>query len=345
MCDGVRIMKEYIVTGANGYLGYILVQKLVGKGYFPIKIIIRSPKSFDRFKGLPIKAAIGDILDKDFISKQITPGSVIFHLAGVIDIGTVKNKLIYDINVKGCQNIVDACIQNKAEKLIYTSSVSVIKPLKNNKLMKEPTVFEPKILAGHYAKSKAMATQYIIDKSKNEGLNAVVVYPSAIIGPYDYNISNLGQVVLDYINHRLTAYVKGGYNFVDVRDVADGLINCNEKGKSGEGYILTGESISLKQMFLILNEKLNRSKMPTRLPLPFIKIMLPLAELHYLIRRKKPVFSSCSIKILNQNSNFDNTKAKEQLDFKPRSARESLCDMVDWLFKNKANLIKQQYLR
>lgn len=335
-------MKEYIVTGATGFVGHVLVTELVKRGYAPIKILIRSKKSLERFKGLPVTGAIGDILDQDFINKQISQNSVVFHLAGVVNIKSKRNHEVYDININGTKNIVNACIKNKAEKLIYISSTSVISQVKNGSIIKEPKEITYKGLIGHYAKSKAIATNYIFNKCKSENLNAVVVYPSAIIGPEDHCISSLGQVVLDYMNNKLLAYTKGKYNFVDVRDVVAGIISAYQYGKSGEDYILTGESLSIKQMLLILNNILNKEQLPLKLPLWFIKLVLPFAELHYLIRRKIPVFSRTSIRTLNQNSNFSNSKAKEELMFKPRPAKESFKDMIDWFIINKPELIKHK---
>lgn len=339
----MKRLKEYIVTGGSGYLGYVVVRELIARGYSPIKIIVLPDENLDKFKDLEIEIVKGNILDRDFVLNQITPGAVVFHIAGIIDIGSVKNDMIYVVNVNGCRNVVDACIANKAERLIYTSSVHIIDPLEGDKIMTEPIVFESNPLVGDYAKSKAMATKYIMEKTKTGELNAVVLYPSGIIGPYDYNVSNFGQVILDYINRKLTAYIRGGYNFVDVRDVADGVIKGYEKGKSGEGYILSGEWISLKQIFIILNEKLNRRKLPTKLAYWFVRMMIPFAELHYRIRRKKPIFSAYSLYTLNVNSNFDNSKSKEELGFNPRPIKESLFDMVDWMFENKKELIKPKH--
>lgn len=266
---GEDLMREFIVTGSTGYIGNVLVNQLLKKGYSPVKILIRSKKSIDRFSGLNIKYAIGDLNDAEFLSREITPGSIVFHLAGVIDIKSQKSKEIYKTNVDGCKSLVDVCIKNNVEKLIYTSSVSAIIPLKNDQVMAEPNYFDYKKLVGHYAKTKALATEYILEKSRSGLLNAVVTYPSAVIGPYDYNISSLGQVVIDYMNHKLSAITKGKYNFIDVRDVVDGLIKAYELGKSGEDYLLTGHSVSLYEMFKILNNILNRDKMPIKLPLWF----------------------------------------------------------------------------
>lgn len=334
--------KEYIVTGATGYVGYVLVEKLIEKGYQPIKLLVRSQRSVDRFKDFPVTAVIGDLNDYAYLEKEITANSVVFHLAGLIDIGGFKKKEIYNTNVNATIKIAETCVKNNAEKLIYVSSVSAIEPAKNNEPIKEPSSFNPKKVVGDYAKTKAIATEYILNESRNGTLNAVVVYPSAVIGPHDHNISNIGQVVLGYMNNKFPAYTKGKYNFIDVRDVVDGLIKSYEIGKNGEDYVLTGDTVDLKEMFVILNHLLNRKKMPFYVPLPILYIALPFARLYYFLRRQKPIFSRTSLKILNQNSNFDCSKAKKDLNFNPLPVKTSFKDMIDWFYDNKKELLKGQ---
>lgn len=336
-------MKKYIVIGGGGYLGYVVVLELLKRRYHPIVVVVLPGEKVPQLKGLDVLIVYGNILDKKFLEELIVPNSVVFHLAGIVDIGSSKNNLIYEVNVLGAKNVIDTCISNRVEKLTYTSSVHTIVPSKKGQIMTEPTRFEINQLVGDYAKSKAMATTYLLEKTQTENLNGVVVYPSGIIGPYDFHLSHFGQVVMDYINHKLTAYLKGGYNFVDVRDVASGVVNAYEKGRSGEGYLLTGEYITLKQLFQYLNEKLKRYKMPTKIASWLIRIVMPFAELHYRIRKKKPIFSSYSLYTLNINSEFDYQKAKKELGFHPRPIKESIFDMVDWFFDNKKELILPKY--
>lgn len=333
-------MTEYIVTGATGYVGFVLVNKLIEKGYKPIKLLVRSQRSVERFKDYPVKAVIGDLLDDNYLNEHIKKDSVVFHLAGMIDISPFNKKQVYSTNYDATKKIVDTCIKNKAKKLVYISSTSVIPPLKKNKVITEPSIddLNPKKVKGHYAKSKALATNYILTKSQKGLLNATVAYPPAIIGPYDFFLSSIGNVVVSYANNRFPFYIKGQYNFIDVRDVADGLIKCYESGKSGKGYLLTGENKTLKEMFVILNDILNKDKFPKKVPLALVKLVLPFISLYYLIGNKKTTFSSTSLKVLNQNSNFSQENALKDLNFKPMSAYQSFKDMVEWFYEN--NFIK-----
>jgi len=333
---------KYLITGGAGYLGSVVVHELARRGYQPITVLALPNENISNLLDLKIEIVRGDILDYEFLEQLIEKDDVVFHMAGIINISSKSDDLIRKVNVEGCRNIVDVCIKKQVKRLIYTSSVHTILPAEKNENMSEPEAFYPDKLVGEYAQTKAIATDYLLKKARSGALDAVVLYPSGIIGPFDYQISHFGQVVLDYINRKLSAIVKGGYNFVDVRDVADGVISAYENGKSGEGYLLSGEYITVKEIFQTLNEKLGRKKLPYPIALWFLKIVAPLAELHYKIRKKKPIFSSYSLYTLNVNSNFDNTKAKNELNFNPRPVKLSLGDMVDWFIENKSGMIKPE---
>lgn len=328
---------KYIVTGGTGHIGNVLIKeltKIVGK----VTALVLPNEDVSCLNGANVDIVYGDVTDREFIFKLIGKGDVVFHLAGLIDIENAPFSVVEKVNVGGTKNVVDACIENKAKRLVYTSSVHIIEPIEKN-LLVEPTEFDENKVVGNYAKSKTIATRYVFEKAKAKELDAVVVYPSGVIGPYDYKISELGQLVLDYINKKLFAYVKGGYNFVDVRDVVDGIIKAYFKGKSGEGYILSGYYISLKEMFKILNKRLNRDKLPNKIALWFVKSMVPLAKLYYKIRHKKPLFTDYSLYTLNVNANFSNEKAKNELGYITRPIEETLSDTVDWFIENKPELI------
>lgn len=330
--------KKYIITGATGHIGNVLARKLVKQGK-NITALILPNEDLAPIKDLNIKIVYGDVTDRDFILKFIKSDSIVIHLAGIIDIGASQNELIEKVNIHGTKNIVDSCIKNKAKKLIYLSTVHIIDPKKKGDSLTERTEFNNDKIVGMYAKTKLEATKYIFENCKTKKLNATVLYPSGVIGPYDFKISEVGQVILDYINHKLLAYVKGGYNFVDVRDVANAIIKSITKGRSGEGYIISGKAISLKEMLLIINKKLGRKKLPPKIALWFVNAISGLSNLYYKIRNKKPVFSKYSLYTLNSNHNFSYEKAKKELGYKPIDIEKSINDSVDWFINNKPELI------
>ena len=330
------------VTGGTGHIGNVLIKKLLKLGH-TVRALVLPNEDLTPIKDLDIELVTGDITDRDFIFNAIQADEIVFHLAGVIEIAGGRDELVEKVNVQGTINVADACIA-KNVKLIYTSSVHAIEPI-SNVVLSEPTEFDENKVVGVYAKTKAKATKYIFDAVKDKELQAVVVYPSGVIGPCDYKVSELGQVLLDYINGKMAGYIQGGYNFVDVRDVADGIINAATNGRIGEGYNLTGEVVSIKQMFQSINLCLHKNYLPPKVPLWIVKIFTKVSTFHYRRLGKKPILSDYSIYTLNVNSNFSNEKAKTEINFKNRDYKQSLCDALKWFVKNKPELVSSRIIK
>ena len=215
-------------------------------------------------------------------------------------------------------------------KLVYVSSVHAIPEKPQGMVMTEITGFDPDKVIGYYAKTKAEATSYILEAAK-QGLDACVVHPSGIVGPYDYGRSHLTTLVVDYYKGRLTAGIDGGYDFVDVRDVAKGIIAACEKGRQGECYILSNKYFTVSEILTMLHEITGRKKIKSIMPFWFIKATAPLAELYYKIRQQPPLFTPYSIYTLNSNGLFSHRKATSELGYTTRDMKETLSDTVNWL--------------
>lgn len=325
-------MGLHIVIGGTGHLGNVVLKKLVEQGK-RVKALILPGEDLTPIKDLDIELSYGDILDKEFLEKEIIADSYVYHMAGIVDIGSVKRQIMYDVNINGTKNVIDVCEKNKVKRLVYTSSVHVIFEGKDKEVLYEPTVFESDKIVGDYAKTKTIATKYIFERIKEGNLDAVVVYPSGIIGPFDYKISNFGQLIYDYMHSRVLARVDGVYNFVDVRDVSDGVIAAMEKGRKGEGYTLSGDLVTVGEFFSWLEEK-THIKQPPKLKMWFAKLFAKSAELYYKARKRRPLFSKYSLYTLTANCNFSNKKAVDELDFKVRPLQQSTNDAVDWFKEN-----------
>jgi dihydroflavonol-4-reductase len=316
-------MKRCIVTGATGHIGNVLVRELYHNGYDIRAIVLEKD---DATVIEPFCTIVrGNILDRRFLEENVRDADVVFHLAGIVEIGTGKRKTIMKVNVEGTKNVVDACLMNGIPRLVYTSSVHAIPELPQGEIMREIDDFDPLKVHGLYAESKAMATRIVLNV-KDSPLDVVVVHPSGVIGPYDYKLSNVSQVFIDYLCGRLTAYLKGGYNFVDVRDCARGIRLAAEKGRRGECYILSGSEISVKELLDEIAAIEGRKRIRTVLSFWFILAMSYFAEAYYKVVRRKPLFTHYSVLVLRSNARFDNGKAVRELGFETRDIRESVRD-------------------
>ncbi len=315
------------VTGATGHIGNVLVKELYSIGNKVTSLVLPG----DNVSMIEPYSEIiyGNILDYEMLKANVVDFDVVFHLAGIVEIGTGKKKKIYAVNVDGAKNILKVCQENNIKKLIYTSSVHAIEELPKGESIKEPLVFNPDLVKGHYAKSKAIATNLIFNQD-NPKLETMILCPSGIIGPCDYQLSNTGQLFIDYLLGRLTAYINGSYNFVDVRDVVKGIISASVKGKNKNVYILSGENIKVKKLLDLISKYSGRKKVKTKLWYWFILAMSYFAELYYMIRKQKPLFTHYSIIVLNSNHQFDNSKAKKELNFVTRPIEESIIDTLEF---------------
>lgn len=322
--------KLFLVTGAAGHLGSAVIARLLEKGCAVRALCHTGAKHTPE----GVEICYGDVCDKDslqgFFTNSDGADMIVIHCAGIVSIASKYEQKVYDVNVGGTKNIVDLSLQFGVRKLIYVSSVHAIPEKPTGQVMTEDCVFSPDAVTGLYAKTKAEATAYVLDAAKR-GLDAEVVFPSGIIGPNSKGKSHTNQLVEDYAAGRLTAAVRGGYDFVDVRDVADGIVACTEKGVSGQGYILSGGYHSVKELLTLLHELTGRREIKTYLSIPFIVFLSPLCELYYRIRRQPPLFTSYSMYTLGSNSKFSNAKARAELGFAPRDIRETLGDTVKWL--------------
>jgi dihydroflavonol-4-reductase len=314
-----------VVTGATGHIGNVLVKDLYNHGYEVTAIVL--PKDEYGMIEPYAEIAIGNILDSSFLESVFQDADWVFHLAGIVEIGSGKKKLINLVNVEGTRNVLNACLKTDVKRLIYTSSVHAIKELPKPQIQSEVTEFNPDEVHGLYAKSKALATK-IVYEQKDSKLDIVIVHPSGVLGPYDYKMSNTTQMFVDFMLGRLTAYLRGGYNFVDVRDVATGIRLAAEKGRRGECYILSGSEITVKELLDEIAKISGKKVVKTKLAYKFILAMSYFAEIYYKIVRQKPLLTHYSIIVLNSNYHFSNQKAKDELGFTVRDIKETIQDTM-----------------
>lgn len=324
--------QHYLVTGATGFLGRTLVSEMDRRGMNVSALVMKS----DPFvAGLPdgVSVFYGDVSDKASMRPFFESGGenfCVIHCAGIISIASAHDERIYRVNVGGTRNVAELCEAYHASKLIYVSSVHAIPELSSGDIITEPKRFSPSAVWGDYAKSKASATQIVLEFARR-GLNASVVLPSGIIGPGDTARGNITEMLLAFCKGRLPFGVRGGYDFADVRDVADGILSCAEKGRIGECYILSGHYSSIRNLLASAGSVIGRAKPPLCVPIGIARAVAPFSETISRIRKKKPFFTPYSIAVLASNGRFSHRKASCEFGYEPRSLDETLRDTVLWL--------------
>jgi len=325
------------VTGANGHLGNSIVRILRNQNHL-VRGLILSSDSDKMLKKLGAEAYKGDVRKKETLEplfdytnlNQIPEEIIVIHSAGIVSISAKKNPLLEDVNIKGTKNVADLSLEHHVNKFIYISSVHAIPERENSEVISEIESFDPSLVQGAYAKTKAIATQYVLDQVKN-GLNAIIVHPSGIIGPYDFGKAHMTMMFEDYLNGYLTSRINGAYDFVDVRDVASGVAQAIVSGKIGTCYILSGHRTTLKDLFDRLRLLSGKKLRINVLPMWFARFTAPLAELYYKIRKLPPIYTAYSLYTLESNSYFSYERAHIDLNYVPRPFDETLCDTMKWL--------------
>lgn len=321
----------YLVTGAAGHLGRTVIQDLL-KNNKTIRILVLPSEKYIPKGNLEV--FYGDVTNKEslfpFFDCPNNSEMIVIHCAGIVSITSKYNELVHRVNVIGTKNIVDLCVEKKVKRLIYVSSVHAIPEKCDKQCISEIKEFNPEDVVGYYAKTKSEASAYVYNAIRN-GLNANIIHPSGICGPNDYGRGNLTSLVLDYMHDQLRIGTQGGYDFVDVRDVSNGILACVNQGRIGECYILSNEYYSVKTILDTLHDLTGKRKINIYLPYNFLKHTSIFVEYAYKLVKKPPLFTPYSMYTLNSNSNFTHEKASIELDFHPRNMRISLKDTIEWL--------------
>jgi len=325
------VYEKYLVTGAAGHLGATIIRELLSRGKSVRALVLPDEKNLPEGD---LEICRGDIRYKtslvDFFKSQNNEKLIVIHCAGIVSIASRFVQEIYDVNVIGTKNIVDLCEQLRIEKLVYVSSVHAIPEKPKGDCIIETENFATDNVVGLYAKTKAEATSYVLAAGKR-GLNVNIVHPTGICGPYDKGRGHLTTLVIDYYKGRLIAGMEGGYDFVDVRDVAGGIISCCEKGISGECYILSNKYYTVMELLDMLHEVTGKKRIKIILPYWFVRLTARFSENYYKILRQPPLYTAYSVYTLSTNALFSHQKASEELGYTTRDMKQTLADTVNWL--------------
>jgi dihydroflavonol-4-reductase len=322
-----------LVTGGTGFLGSHVVRMLAQRGD-QLRLLVRRGSSVDHLSELEIERAGGDVTDRRAVRKALDGVDRVFHLAGTTSMRSGSQGAVFELNVKGTRVVMEEALAAGVARVVHTSSVAAIGPAKARGTADENQLFTAGHLGIAYANSKHEAEVEALRVAAH-GLPVVIVNPSFVLGPDDPKGTSM-ELVRRFLLGRIPAYVDGGLNIVDVRDVARGHLLADERGEVGERYILAGRNFTLDRLFADFARLSGREQLPVKLP------GRPTAfAVQMMARAGVPLpVSPDEVRSATLWWTYRNTKARRQLGFEPRPHEETLDDAVRWQMEQLGDRVK-----
>lgn len=320
-----------LVTGATGFVGSHVAGRLLAAGH-SVRVLARRGSDARALQGTEIEPFEGDLRDPSSLDRALVGVEWVFHVAADYRLWSRRPADIYESNVIGTRNLLEAARRANISRFIFTGTVATV-AVDRPELPDESTESSLDEMVGHYKRSKWLAERLVLTAASS-GFPAVVAMPTTPVGPGDWKPTPTGKIIVDFLTGKMPGYVDTGLNFVAVEDVADGHLVVAEKGKVGERYLLGAENLTLKEVLDILASI-------SGLPAPRLKIPHAIA-LSYAyaenavsrVLRREPQIPVEGVKIARHNMFVNCEKAPRELGFSPGPVRQALERAVHWYQEN-----------
>ncbi|HTY41114.1 MAG TPA: hopanoid-associated sugar epimerase [Thermoanaerobaculia bacterium] len=317
-----------LVTGGTGFVGSHVVRALLARGR-SVRCLVRPGSRRDNLAGLDVELAEGDLTDPASLERALAGVATLYHVAADYRLWTRDPEELYRANAGGTENILAAAAKAGVSRVVYTSSVAALGLTEDGSPANEETPVVRDRIVGHYKKSKYDAERVALSWARR-GLPVVIVNPSTPIGEGDIKPTPTGQMIVDFVNRRMPAYVDTGLNLVDVRDVAAGHLLAAERGRPGERYILGNRNMTLKEILdrlaAITGLPAPRTRLPHWVPLSAAAVATGIAR----VTGKPPRFSLESVRMSTHRMYFDASKAVRELGLPQTPVEQALSRAVAW---------------
>jgi dihydroflavonol-4-reductase len=279
--------------------------------------------------GLDVEIARADLADPASLTRAFEGVEVVHHLASLITLRTDNWDEVRRVNVLGTRNVVDACLKCSVKRLVYYGSVHSRRPDPFDQPLDEDRSLVTDESLPPYDRSKALA-EVEVHHGIERGLDAVIILPSAILGPYDFRPSYIGEALQLMRRGGLPILPTGGYNWVDARDVSAGAIRAAEVARPGSCYILSGHWLSIHEV-AVRAAQISGSRAPRLIvPLWLVGLGLPLMEKLATLRGSQPLYTKAMLSALRSNRLITHARATRDLGYSPRPFLETLTDSLHW---------------
>lgn len=317
------------ITGAGGYLGLNLIERLLADGHEVRALDVAARP--DHLEGRSVDWRPGDVLDAGALPALLDGCEVVFHLAARITLADVDD-LAWRINTEGARNVANAALSVGVRRLVHCSSVHAFDQYRCGGVIDEATVRSTDPGLPVYDRSKYEG-EVEVRRVVERGLDAVIVNPTGVFGPADYGPSRVNGLLLQAARGRVPVFVAGGFDFVDVRDVASGLAAASEKGDTGANYLLGGEWTTMLELAQVAAATTGRMRPRVALPLGVVRALVPLAR-PIAALAGSDLMNEAAVGALESAPRVDCTRARTGLGYRPRPAAATVRDLVAWAIEH-----------
>jgi dihydroflavonol-4-reductase len=319
-----------MVTGASGHVGANLVRALLDEGR-QVRVLVHKDRR--GFEGLDVEEVQGSVLDIQSLERAFQNIEVVYHMAVYITLQMDEWPMCKSINVDGTRNVVNTCLKTGVQRLIHGSSINALSQEPKETLIDESRSLVISEQSPPYDRSKAAAEREV-GRGVRNGLDAVILNITGVLGPYDYKPSNSGKLIIDYIHRKVPAVVTGGTDWVDVRDVVFGALQAEKRAPGGSKYLLPGHWIPLYDFGLLVEDVTGIKAPRIVVPMWLARFGVPFVNIYGHLTNSNPRFTTISLNALESHRNISHKKASDELDYQPRPLKETVKDTVRWFDEN-----------
>lgn len=330
-------MGTVLVTGASGLVGASLVRTLLAQSR-DVRALVHT--DLRALASLEVETVQADVRDREALERAMRGVEVVYHLAGSISLAMDSEREMEAINVLGTRNVVDACLHSGVRRLVHFSSIHSLRqepldqPVDENRPLVD-TDCSPAALAHipPYDRSKAQGER-VVQAGITRGLDAVILQPTAMLGPYDFKPSYLGQALIQLAGGRIPALVRGGFDWVDVRDVVAGALRAEQAAPSGARYLLSGHWHTVREVAELGASVTGRAAPRFTVPLGLADAFAPLMLLLARFNGSHPIYTRVTLRALRSNQQVSHARAAQELGYIARPLAETVRDTLTWFQEN-----------
>jgi dihydroflavonol-4-reductase len=322
-----------LVTGASGFIGSSLVRRLLSRGR-EVRCYVEPGANLKNLDGIDVEVVTGDVNDRDKVGAALKGCDVLYHLAALYKIWMKDPSLIYEVNVEGTKTVLWAAFKANLKKVVYTSSIAAVGARQDGEPADETVPYNLWDESNAYIRSKWLSERDAL-RFAAEGLPLTVICPAFPFGERDVGPTPTGRFIVNTLRGKTPGYMEGGFNCVDVGDVAEAHVLAEEKGKIGERYIAAAHNVTYREFNQLVADvagiKVPHRKLPDKAIWAMGWAMERYADK---VSHKEPPLTYKSARWATRQAWYDNTKARQDLGMPVTPLRESISRSVAWFREN-----------